>query len=91
MPERFLGLKIDFTGKNFELIPFGGGRRICSSMPLAVRMVNLMLSSLINCFDNWKLEDKVAPETMNMDQKFGLTLQKTQPLRAVPMLQKYPA
>ncbi|KAM1303787.1 hypothetical protein ACFX2F_021554 [Malus domestica] len=74
--ERFLGSKIYVTGQNFELIPFGGGRR----------MVNLMLGSLINCFDKWKLEDGVTPKTMNMDQKFGLTLQKAQTLRVVPML-----
>ncbi|PRQ39972.1 putative geraniol 8-hydroxylase [Rosa chinensis] len=85
MPERFLGLdnQIDVTGKNFELIPFGGGRRICPGLPLAVRMLHLMLGSLINCFD-WKLEDGVVPETMNMEDKFSLTLQMAQPLRAVP-------
>ncbi|BBG93900.1 cytochrome P450, family 71, subfamily A, polypeptide 20 [Prunus dulcis] len=85
MPERFLGLDIDVTGRNFELIPFGGGRRICPGLPLAMRMLNLMLGSLLNCFDNWKLEDGVAPETMNMEDKFGLTLEKAQPLIAVPM------
>ncbi|ONI30095.1 hypothetical protein PRUPE_1G231300 [Prunus persica] len=85
MPERFLGLDMDVTGRNFELIPFGGGRRICPGLPLAMRMLNLMLGSLLNSFDNWKLEDGVAPETMNMEDKFGLTLQKAQPLIAVPM------
>ncbi|CAL8993801.1 unnamed protein product [Prunus brigantina] len=85
MPERFLGLDMDVTGRNFELIPFGGGRRICPGLPLAMRMLNLMLGSLLNCFDNWKLEDGVAPETMNMEDKFGLTLEKAQPLIAVPM------
>ncbi|CAN6548733.1 unnamed protein product [Malus baccata var. baccata] len=84
--ERFLGSKIDVTGQNFELIPFGGGRRMCPGWPMALRMVNLMLGSLINCFNKWKLEDGVTPKTMNMDQKFGLTLQKAQPLRVVPML-----
>ncbi|CAB4263965.1 unnamed protein product [Prunus armeniaca] len=76
---------INITGRNFELIPFGGGRRICPGLPLAMRMLNLMLGSLLNCFDNWKLEDGVAPETMNMEDKFGLTLEKAQPLIAVPM------
>ncbi|KAM2765466.1 hypothetical protein COP1_021515 [Malus domestica] len=84
--ERFLGSKIYVTGQNFELIPFGGGRRMCPGWPLAMRMVNLMLGSLINCFDKWKLEDGVTPKTMNMNQKFGLTLQKAQTLRVVPML-----
>ncbi|KAK9934409.1 hypothetical protein M0R45_021555 [Rubus argutus] len=84
-PERFLGLEneIDFTGRNFELIPFGGGRRICPGLPLAKRMLPSMLGSLINCFD-WKLENGVVLETMNMKEKFGLSLQMAQPLRAVP-------
>ncbi|KAK9911393.1 hypothetical protein M0R45_035309 [Rubus argutus] len=84
-PERFLGLEheIDFMGKSFELIPFGGGRRICPGLPLAIRMLHLMLGSLLNCFD-WKLEDGVVPETMNMEDKFGITLKKAQPLKVVP-------
>ncbi|XP_050375177.1 LOW QUALITY PROTEIN: geraniol 8-hydroxylase-like [Argentina anserina] len=84
-PERFLGLEnqIDVTGRYFELIPFGGGRRVCPGLPLAIRMLQLMLGSLLNNFE-WKLEDGVVPDTMNMEEKFGLTLQKAQPLRAVP-------
>ncbi|KAL6190558.1 hypothetical protein ACLB2K_036952 [Fragaria x ananassa] len=85
MPERFLGSdnQIDDMGNNFELIPFGGGRRICPGSPLAMRMLHLMLGSLINCFD-WKLEDGVLPETMNLEDKFSISLQMAQPLKAVP-------
>lgn len=79
MPERFLGSDIDVRGRSFELIPFGSGRRICPGLPLAMRMLDLMLGSLIHCFD-WKLED----EKMTMEDKFGLTLQLSQPLRALP-------
>ncbi|XP_061992387.1 geraniol 8-hydroxylase-like [Rosa rugosa] len=90
MPERFLGLEnqIDVMRRNFDLIPFGGGRRICPGLPLAMRMLHLMLGSLINCF-NWKLEDGVISETMNMEDKFGLTLKMAQPLRVVPMPLSY--
>ncbi|KAH9657647.1 cytochrome p450 family protein expressed [Citrus sinensis] len=80
MPERFLGLDVDFKGRNFELIPFGAGRRICPGLPLAIRMLHLMLGSLINSFD-WKLEN----ENMDMEEKFGLTVQKAQPLHVVPV------
>jgi cytochrome P450 len=83
-PERFLGSDIDVKGRNFELAPFGAGRRICPGMMLALRMLLLMLGSLINSFD-WKLEDDMKPEDMNMEEKFGITLQKAQPLRVVPV------
>ena len=83
-PERFLGLDVDVKGRNFELIPFGAGRRICPGLPLAIRMLHLMLGSLIKSFD-WKLESKVTTENMDMEEKFGITLQKAQPLRVVPV------
>ncbi|KAM5572682.1 geraniol 8-hydroxylase-like [Rosa sericea] len=83
-PERFLGSELDVRGRNFELIPFGAGRRICPGLPLAIRMLHLMLGSLIHSFV-WKLEDGVTPENMNMDDQFGLTLEMAKPLRAIPI------
>ncbi|XP_062110629.1 geraniol 8-hydroxylase-like [Humulus lupulus] len=84
IPERFLESNIDVKGRHFELTPFGNGRRICPGLPLALRMVHLMLGSLIHSFD-WKLEEEgVEPETVDMDDKFGLTLKKTRPLRTLP-------
>ncbi|XP_058750870.1 geraniol 8-hydroxylase-like [Vicia villosa] len=83
LPERFLTSKIDAKGHNFELLPFGAGRRICPGIPLASKMLPLMLGSLINCF-NWKLEDGMKVEDMNMEDKFGITLPKAQPLRVIP-------
>ncbi|XP_050226890.1 geraniol 8-hydroxylase-like [Mercurialis annua] len=84
IPERFLGLEIDARGRDFELIPFGAGRRICPGLSLAMRMLHLMLGSLIISFD-WKLEDGITPQNMDMEDKFGITLQKAQPLKAIPM------
>ncbi|KAF8028832.1 hypothetical protein BT93_E1483 [Corymbia citriodora subsp. variegata] len=84
VPERFLGREIDFKGRDFELIPFGTGRRICPGMPLAYRMVHLILASLLRSFD-WKLEQGARPEDMDMTEKFGITLQKATPLCAIPM------
>lgn len=82
-PERFLESQLDVRGRDFELIPFGAGRRICPGLPLAIRMIPVMLGSLLNSF-NWKLEGGLAPKELNMDEKFGITLPKTHPLRAVP-------
>lgn len=50
-------------------------------------MIHLLLGSLIYSFD-WKLEDGVTPEDMKMEEEFGFTLQKAQPLCAVPILNK---
>ncbi|XP_057724406.1 7-ethoxycoumarin O-deethylase-like [Arachis stenosperma] len=62
LPERLLGSKIDVKGRDFQLTPFGSGRRICPGSPLAMRMIHVMLGSLLNSFD-WKLQsmDKDQP------------------------------
>ncbi|KAL3526733.1 hypothetical protein ACH5RR_011389 [Cinchona calisaya] len=83
-PERFWESELDIRGRDFELIPFGAGRRICPGLPLAVRMVPVMLGSLLNSF-GWKLEAGIAPKDLDMEEKFGITLQKAYPLRAVPI------
>ncbi|KAK7349601.1 hypothetical protein VNO77_07088 [Canavalia gladiata] len=84
MPERFLDSEIDFKGKDFELIPFGSGRRICPGLPLAYRAVHILLASLLCAYD-WKLVDGQKPEDMDMSEKFGLTLHKAQSLRVIPI------
>lgn len=56
VPERFLNENdgVDFRGRDFELIPFGAGRRICPGLPLAYRMVHQMLATFVGSFE-WKL------------------------------------
>ncbi|KAI3958482.1 hypothetical protein MKW98_011170 [Papaver atlanticum] len=71
-PERFLDSKIDYKGYHFELIPFGSGRRICTGLPLAHKMTHLMIGLLLQSFD-WKLENGMKPEDMNMEDGFGFT------------------
>ncbi|OIT01834.1 PREDICTED: geraniol 8-hydroxylase-like [Nicotiana attenuata] len=82
-PERFWSSELDVRGKDFELIPFGAGRRICPGLPLAaLRMVPVMVGSLLNSF-NWKPEGGIKPEELDMEEKFGITLAKACPLRAI--------
>lgn len=84
-PERFLGSNVDFRGRDFEYIPFGAGRRICPGLPLATRMVHLMLGSMIHSFD-WKLPQGITPTNINMEEKFGVTLKKALPLLVFPVI-----
>ncbi|XP_076886456.1 cytochrome P450 76T24-like [Bidens hawaiensis] len=83
-PERFLEGNIDYKGQDFELIPFGAGRRMCPGLNMAHRMLHITLGSLIQKFD-WKLEENIKAKDMDMTEKFGLTLQKTVPLKAIPL------
>ncbi|KAF5181913.1 Flavonoid-3',5'-hydroxylase [Thalictrum thalictroides] len=79
-PDRFLGAKIDPRGNSFELIPFGSGRRICAGVRMGIVLVEYILGTLVHSFD-WKLPD--GSEKLNMDEAFGLALQKAVPLAAV--------
>ncbi|KAI3860953.1 hypothetical protein MKW92_044173 [Papaver armeniacum] len=82
-PERFLGSTLGYKGQDFELIPFGSGRRICPGLPLAHRMVHLMLGLLLQSFD-WELENALKPEDLDMKEESGFTSVKATGLRAIP-------
>ncbi|GLJ32229.1 hypothetical protein SUGI_0648750 [Cryptomeria japonica] len=87
VPQRFLegeNSRIDYRGQNFELIPFGSGRRICPGLPLASRMINFVLASLLHSFE-WKLPDETCFEQMDMAEEFGVTLKKGVELKAIPV------
>lgn len=52
-PERFMGNKLksgDLRGQNFELLPFGSGRRSCPGTTLALLMVQTTLACMVQCF-----------------------------------------
>ncbi|PHT79028.1 hypothetical protein T459_17080 [Capsicum annuum] len=87
LPERFIESSVDYKGRDFEYIPFGAGRRICPGLPLAIRMVNLMLASIIQPF-NWTLPDGMAPEKLDMEEQFGVSLRKATPLVAIPSMEQ---
>ena len=84
-PERFIDSKVDFRGTNLPFMPFDSGRRICPGLDLAVRMLSLLLASLIHHF-NWKLPDRMAPEDIDIKDKFGIALQKAIALVAIPVV-----
>ncbi|KAH7566499.1 hypothetical protein JRO89_XS08G0173000 [Xanthoceras sorbifolium] len=80
-PERFLTSHrdIDFKGQNFELIPFGSGRRSCPGISLALKVVHFALASLLHSFE----VAKPSSEDVDMTESTGLTNLKATPLQVL--------
>ncbi|XP_048136287.1 cytochrome P450 71A9-like isoform X2 [Rhodamnia argentea] len=78
-PERFLNCSIDFKGQNYELLPFGSGRRGCPGIHFGVVIVELALANLLHQFD-WKLPEGMRVEDIDMEEAYGLTTNKRTPL-----------
>jgi len=86
-PERFLeeAAKVDFRGKDFEFIPFGSGRRVCPGVPMAERVVPLILASLLHAFE-WRLPDSMPAGKLDVSEKFTTANVMAVPLKAVPVV-----
>ncbi|KAK1430882.1 hypothetical protein QVD17_13974 [Tagetes erecta] len=82
MPERFLNNKVDYKEQNFEFLPFGSGRRKCPGMPLAERMLSLIVAAFVYYFD-WELP--YTREELDMSHIYGPALLKATPLIATPI------
>lgn len=81
-PERFLGLEIDVKGHDFELLPFGSGRRMCPGYTLGIKVILSSLANILHGF-NWRLPDGMKAEELSMDEIFGLSTPRKVPLVAV--------
>lgn len=77
-PERFLTKHkdVDLRGTQFELIPFGAGRRICPGTNFGLQMLHLVMASLLQAFDFSTPFD----EAIDMSESAGLTNCKATPL-----------
>ncbi|KAF7072514.1 hypothetical protein CFC21_077625 [Triticum aestivum] len=86
MPERFLGSRLDVKGQDYELLPFGSGRRMCPGYSLGLKVIQVSLANLLHGF-TWRLPDGVE---LSMEEIFGLSTPRKFPLEAV-MEPKLPA
>lgn len=73
---------IDVRGQHFQLLPFGSGRRGCPGTSLALQLIQTMLAALIQSFE-WKAASGAAK--VDMAEKAGLTLPRSEPLVCVPL------
>lgn len=85
VPERFIGgeTKSFQLGQDFDMIPFGLGRRICPGMPLAQKLIPLILGTLLHRFQ-WELPAEVKEAGIDMTEKCGVVLSLVTPITAIP-------
>lgn len=84
-PERFLeSTSIDFKGHDFELIPFGSGRRICPGLQLGMVTVEIILANLLYMYD-WEMPAMMEnKDNTNSQVQPGLVQYKKNSLYLVP-------
>ncbi|KAJ0961516.1 hypothetical protein J5N97_001689 [Dioscorea zingiberensis] len=82
-PERFLvgekAANIEPHGTDFELIPFGAGRRVCVGKQAGMIFVQYFLGVLVHAFD-WQLPEG---EKIDMKETPGVVVPKAVPLKAM--------
>ncbi|TYI44365.1 hypothetical protein ES332_A01G231300v1 [Gossypium tomentosum] len=95
-PERFLNSEewqarspwmLDVMGNDFNLLPFGSGRRGCPGAALALSIVSTVLGCMIQCFE-WKLGDGAG--NVDMEEKNGMTLLRANDLICFPVARLNP-
>lgn len=80
-PERFLTTheNFDVKGQNYELLPFGSGRRMCPGSSLALQLVGLALTSFLHAFDVRMQGD----QAVDMGEAVGMSNLKVTPLEVL--------
>lgn len=81
-PERFLNSSIDFKGLDFELIPFGAGRRGCPGIAFSVATIEFLLANLVHKF-KWELPDGAEGKDLDITENPAATVHRAVPLLAV--------
>ncbi|XP_057950921.1 cytochrome P450 736A117-like [Malania oleifera] len=81
-PERFLNNSVDFRGQDFQLIPFGAGRRGCPGTSFAMATIEIVLANIVCLFD-WALPGGARGEDLDMTESSGISIHRKVPLLAV--------
>lgn len=87
-PERFLtdNAGLGVKGQNYEILPFGSGRRICPGTSFALDMLHLTLARLLHGFEF----GLVADSPVDMTEGLGLSAPKASSLE-VTILPRLPS
>ncbi|KAL9269466.1 Cytochrome P450 76C1-like protein [Drosera capensis] len=88
LPERWLGdeaREVDWSGKWFQFLPFGSGRRMCPGIDVAERMVVTALAAMLYGRE-WRLPEG---EKVDFDDEYAILIKKSKPLIAIPTLRVF--
>ncbi|WCJ19597.1 cytochrome P450 family 71 subfamily B polypeptide 4 [Euphorbia peplus] len=80
-PDRFIDSSIDYKGNNPELVPFGGGKRMCPGILLGTTNLELFLANLLYHFD-WKIDG----DDFDMTEVYAGSLKRKTDLKLIPIL-----
>ncbi|KAL6177537.1 hypothetical protein ACLB2K_049063 [Fragaria x ananassa] len=81
-PERFMNSSVDFKGQDFQLLPFGAGRRGCPGISFAMTTNELVLANILHRFD-WELPAGTSAEDIDMTECSGVVAHRKIPFVAV--------
>ncbi|GLJ21200.1 hypothetical protein SUGI_0388180 [Cryptomeria japonica] len=86
-PERFVDNPVHLDGRDFRIIPFGAGRRMCPGYNLGLRMIHFALASFVHAFD-WSLPPGQEAQDLDMSEKYEISIHRSVPLNlfATPRL-----
>ncbi|ESQ27698.1 hypothetical protein EUTSA_v10019844mg [Eutrema salsugineum] len=79
-PERFLQEETDVKGRDFRVLPFGSGRRVCPAAQLSMNLMALVMGNLLQCF-SWS--SPVPGERIDMSENPGLLCSMKTPVQAL--------
>lgn len=83
LPERFMCSNVDVLGHNFEVLPFGAGRRGCPGISFGLVAVQLAVANLCYSFD-WEFPFGTKEKEVDTEVIPGLTMHKKNPLYLLP-------
>ncbi|KAL2551462.1 Cytochrome [Forsythia ovata] len=71
LPDRSLESDIDLRGHDFQLVPFGSGRRSCPGLQLGLTVDQLVVEHFVHCFD-WELPNGMLPGDLDVTEQYGI-------------------
>ncbi|KAL5993810.1 hypothetical protein ACLOJK_038167 [Asimina triloba] len=83
VPERFINNPVDFTGQDYQFLPFGSGRRICPGISFSMGTIELALANLLYRFE-WDLPAGANHKSLDMSESSGIVVHKKFPVLLVP-------